>query len=94
MVSLIGSASRTRKKFDASAVRIDDRHVDVGLDRPVGVGEEYLARIPARNHRALPELRDAHLRFTRTALRKLNEPDDDNSHDRQSVHKMNELNCH
>jgi len=57
-------------------------------------GEEYLARIPVRNHQMLGKLRDAHLRFTRAALRKLNEPDDDgNSHDRQLVHKMNQLKC-
>jgi hypothetical protein len=61
-------------------------------------GEEYLARIPAPNHRALGKLRAAHLRFTLTALRKLNEPDYDNSHDRglvhrQLVHKMSQLNC-
>ena len=56
-------------------------------------GEEYLARIPARNHRALGQLRDAHLRFTQTALRKLHEPDDDDSHDRRLVRKMNQLKC-
>ena len=56
-------------------------------------GEEYLARIPARSHQALGELREAHLRFTRTALRKLKEPGENNSPDRQLVHKMNQLKC-
>ncbi len=36
-------------------------------------GEEYLARIPVASHQALSKLRDAHLRFTRNALDKINE---------------------
>jgi hypothetical protein len=36
-------------------------------------GEDYLARIPAISHQALTKLRDAHLRFTRNALDKINE---------------------
>jgi hypothetical protein len=36
-------------------------------------GEEYLARIPVASHQVLSKLRDAHLRFTRNALDKINE---------------------
>jgi hypothetical protein len=36
-------------------------------------GEEYLSRIPPASHQALARLRDAHLRFTRNALDKINE---------------------
>jgi hypothetical protein len=40
-------------------------------------GEEYLARIPPRTHRALGRLRNFHLRFTRTVLRKIASDGDD-----------------
>ena len=57
-------------------------------------GEEYLARIPAESHQALRRLRNAHLRFTREAIRDLTNEDDDNSRDRQgSRHKMGQLRC-
>jgi hypothetical protein len=36
-------------------------------------GEEYLSRIPAASHPALTKLRNAHLRFTRNALDRINE---------------------
>jgi hypothetical protein len=57
-------------------------------------GEDYLARIPARSHRALAQLRAAHLRFTRHALRILGA----DSHVRSSGHeglriRMSQLPC-
>lgn len=57
-------------------------------------GEEYLARIPVESHRALGKLRNAHLRFTRDALRIINAGDDRHSRDRQGLrHKMSQLQC-
>ena len=57
-------------------------------------GEEYLARIPADSHQGLRRLRNAHLRFTRQALRELANEDDGNSRDRQGArHKMEQLRC-
>jgi hypothetical protein len=57
-------------------------------------GEEYLGRIPAESHRALRRLRNGHLRFTREALRSLDEHDDENMHGRQGPRqKMNQLKC-
>ena len=57
-------------------------------------GEEYLARIPAENHQALKRIRNAHLRFTREALRELTNEDDGRSPDRQGVRqKMRQLRC-
>jgi len=57
-------------------------------------GEEYLARIPAESHQALRRLRNAHLRFTREAIRDLTNEDDGNSQDRQGArHKMGRLRC-
>jgi len=57
-------------------------------------GEEYLARIPAEIHQALRRLRNAHLRFTREALRELTDEDDGHSRDRQGArHKMSQLRC-
>jgi hypothetical protein len=35
------------------------------------LGQDYLSRIPAGSHKALGKIRDAHLRFTRDALRKI-----------------------
>lgn len=56
-------------------------------------GEEYLGRIPVQSHKALAKLRAAHLRFTRDALRVIND-DDHKSRDRQSLrHKMKQLQC-
>jgi hypothetical protein len=57
-------------------------------------GEEFLGRIPAENHRALRRLRNGHLRFTREALRSLDEHDDENMHGRQGPRpKMSQLKC-
>ena len=57
-------------------------------------GEEYLARIPAESHQALKRLRNAHLRFTREALRDLTNEDDGHSRDRQGARqKMSQLRC-
>jgi hypothetical protein len=57
-------------------------------------GEEYLGRIPAESHRALRRLRNGHLRFTREALRSLDEHDDENMHGRQGPRqKMSQLKC-
>lgn len=57
------------------------------------LGEGYLARIPALSHRALGKIRDAHLRFTRDALREI-EDDDDHSHgDRELRREMSQLRC-
>jgi hypothetical protein len=57
-------------------------------------GEGYLARIPAASHRALGMLRNAHLRFTRDALRKLKNVDDGDSEGNQGLlHKMSQLQC-
>ena len=57
-------------------------------------GEEFLGRIPAENHRALRRLRNGHLRFTREALRSLDEHDDENTHGRQGPRqKMSQLKC-
>ena len=57
-------------------------------------GEEYLARIPAESHQALRRLRNAHLRYTREAIRDLTNEDDGNSRDRQGArHKMGQLRC-
>jgi len=57
-------------------------------------GEEYLARIPVESHQALKRLRNAHLRFTREALRELTNEDEGNSRDRQGArHKMGQLRC-
>ena len=57
------------------------------------LGEEYLSRIPGASHRALRQLRAGHLRFTRAALRSLND-DEDGSHGRQGPRqKMAELRC-
>jgi hypothetical protein len=55
-------------------------------------GEEYLDRIPAASHRALFKLRADHLRFTREALRILD--DEGGPRDRGARHKMNQLRCH
>ena len=56
-------------------------------------GEEYLARIPAVSHQALRALRNAHLRFTRDALRAISE-EDDHSHGRQGLRRaMSRLQC-
>jgi hypothetical protein len=55
-------------------------------------GEEYLGRIPAANHQLLRRLRNGHLRFTRDALRSLD--DDENMHGRQGPRQtMRELRC-
>jgi hypothetical protein len=40
-------------------------------------GEDYLARIPAESHAALRRIRNAHLRFTRAALRTIDHEDGD-----------------
>jgi hypothetical protein len=57
-------------------------------------GEEYLARIPAENHQALRRLRNAHLRFTREAIRELTNEDDGRSREREGLrHKMSQLRC-
>ena len=40
-------------------------------------GEEYLGRIPAASHPLLKRLRNGHLRFTRDALRRLNDHADE-----------------
>jgi hypothetical protein len=57
-------------------------------------GEEYLARIPAESHQALRRLRNAHLRFTREAIRDLtNEDDGDPRHRQGARHKMGQLRC-
>ena len=57
-------------------------------------GEEDLARIPAESHQALRRLRNAHLRFTREAIRDLTNEDDGNSRDGQGArHKMGQLRC-
>ncbi len=50
-------------------------------------GEEYLARIPAASHRALATLRNAHLRFTREALRILDHADDSNGRNHQGLRR-------
>jgi hypothetical protein len=58
------------------------------------LGEEYLGRIPAASHRVLKRLRDGHLRFTRDALQRLNDHDDENIHGGQgALHKMSQLKC-
>lgn len=57
-------------------------------------GEEYLSRIPAESHQALRRLRNAHLRFTREALRELANEDDGHSRERQGPrHRMSQLPC-
>lgn len=57
-------------------------------------GDEYLARIPTEVHQALTRLRNAHLRFTRDALRELTNEDDGNSRERQGVQqRMAQLRC-
>jgi len=57
-------------------------------------GEEFLGRIPAESHRSLRRLRTGHLRFTREALRSLDEHDDENMHGRQGPRqKMSQLKC-
>ena len=56
-------------------------------------GEEYLARIPAENHQALMRLRNAHLRFTRQALRELTNEDDGNSRGQGIRHRIAQLPC-
>jgi hypothetical protein len=40
-------------------------------------GQEYLSRIPAESHQALPRIRRSHLSITREVLRKLRRHDDD-----------------
>jgi hypothetical protein len=52
-------------------------------------GEDYLSRIPAGSHKALRKIRNSNLRFTRDALRKL---DDDDDADTQR-HEMSQLKC-
>jgi hypothetical protein len=54
-------------------------------------GEEYLDRIPAASHRALLKLRADHLRFTREALRILD--DEGGPHDQGARKKMSHLRC-
>lgn len=51
-------------------------------------GQDYLSRIPAASHKALGKIRDAHLRFTRDALRKI---EDGSSHGLRR--EMSELKC-
>jgi hypothetical protein len=60
-------------------------------------GEDYLARIPAQSHRALAKLRIAHLRFTKSALRRIEEDDrdDDRSRKGETLRRaMSQLACH
>jgi hypothetical protein len=53
-------------------------------------GQEYLDRIPEESHKALGKIRDSHLRFTRDALREI----DDDSHGSQGLRReMSELKC-
>ena len=55
-------------------------------------GEEYLARIPPPAHKALRKIRGSHLRFTKDALRKID--DDDHHHGRRGLSKeMSDLKC-
>jgi hypothetical protein len=58
-------------------------------------GEEYLARIPARAHRALAKLRASHLRFTRDALRQIAQDDEERkTRGRQNLsQRMSQLPC-
>ena len=57
-------------------------------------GEEYLGRIPAASHRALRQLRNDHLRFTREALRALGEGDEGGGYGRQGPRAaMSQLKC-
>lgn len=58
-------------------------------------GEDYLSRIPAQSHRALRKIREAHLRFTRDALKKIDENDDHGQGrgSRGLVREMSELKC-
>lgn len=54
-------------------------------------GEDYLARIPVRSHRALGKIRNAHLRFTRDALREIQHG---KSRGRQGLRReMSQLQC-
>ncbi len=57
-------------------------------------GQEYLSRIPAQSHLALRRIRTAHLRFTRDALRKIDDDDHDHQHGHGDlVHEMSQLRC-
>jgi hypothetical protein len=54
-------------------------------------GEEYLARIPEAAHKALGRIRAFHLRFTRKALRIV---EDDDHHGRKLRRELAEIKCH
>jgi hypothetical protein len=62
-------------------------------------GEDYLARIPVQSHKALGRIRDAHLRFTRDALREVahdddhHDHDDDDDHGDRLRHELADLKC-
>lgn len=57
-------------------------------------GEDYLSRIPAQSHRALGKIRSSHLRFTRDALRKIDDDDDNHSPGHQGLRReMSQLKC-
>jgi hypothetical protein len=52
-------------------------------------GQDYLSRIPAGSHKALGRIRDSHLRFTRDALRRIDDDDDS----RELRREMSQLKC-
>jgi len=56
-------------------------------------GEEYLARIPVASHSALARIRNSHLRFTRAALRRVHDGDDDARGERGLRRELTQLNC-
>ena len=57
-------------------------------------GEEYLSRLPAASHHALRILRLGHLRFTRDALRLLDQGGSEHPHDHPNLQrKMSDLRC-
>jgi hypothetical protein len=56
-------------------------------------GEEYLARIPAQSHTALGKIRNAHLRFTRDALRAIAQTPGGPAAREELRRKMSQLRC-
>jgi hypothetical protein len=53
-------------------------------------GEDYLSRIPGRVHDALRRIRNAHVSFTRRALRTIRQETDH----RELLHALKHLDCH
>lgn len=58
-----------------------------------GGGEEYLARLPAANHEPLRALRNAHLRFTREALKSIRDGDHGSRNEDRLHRRMTRLQC-